>query len=102
MEKPAMATFVTLIKITERGMKEIKDTGKRANEFKAHAKKHGIEVKDQYWCMGVYDGVIVFEAPDDETATAAMLSLTSRDHVTTQTLRCFTAADMAKIVARLS
>ena len=97
-----MATYVALIKFTERGVKDIKDTCKRTGDFKAHAKKHGIEVKEQYWCIGAYDGVIVFDAPDDETATAAMLSLSSRDNVTTQTLRSFNAAEMAKILGEIS
>jgi uncharacterized protein with GYD domain len=52
--------------------------------------------------MGVYDGFIVFDAPDDETATAAMLSLDSRENVTTQTLRSFDAAEMTKIMAKMS
>jgi uncharacterized protein with GYD domain len=97
-----MATYVTLLKFTQRGVKDIKDTCKRAAELKSHAKKHGIEVKEQYWCMGAYDGVIIFDAPDDETATAAMLSLSSREYVTTQTLRSFTAAEMSKILGKVS
>ena len=97
-----MATYLTLIKFTERGAKDIKDTCKRAAEFKAHAKKHGIEVKEQYWCMGAYDGFIVFDAPDDETASAAILSLSSRDNVTTQILRSFNAAEMSKIVGKIT
>ena len=97
-----MATYVTLIKLTQRGVKDIKDTCKRAAELKAHAKKHGIEVKEQYWCMGAYNGVIIFDAPDDETATAAMLSLSSREYVTTQTLRSFTATEMSKILGKIS
>src|SRR4029077_1494932 len=101
-EEPAMATYITLIKFTEQGDKNIKDTCKRAADFKTHAKKHGIEVKEQYWCMGAYDGLIVFDAPDDETATAAMLSLSSRDNVTTQTLRSFTANEMSKILGKIS
>jgi uncharacterized protein with GYD domain len=97
-----MATYLTLVKFTQRGVKDIKDTCKRAAELQTHAKKHGIEVKQQYWCMGDYDGLIVFDAPDDETATAAMLSLSSRENVTTQTMRSFNAAEMSKIVARIS
>jgi uncharacterized protein with GYD domain len=96
-----MATYLTLIKFTERGVKDIKDTCKRAADFKSHAKKHNVEVKEQYWCMGAYDGLIVFEAPDDETATAAMLSLSSREEVTTQTLRSFNAAEMSRIAGNI-
>jgi uncharacterized protein with GYD domain len=97
-----MATYVTLLKFTERGAKDIKDTCQRAADLKSHSKKHGIEVREQYWCLGAYDGVIVFDAPDDETATAAMLSLSSREYVTTHTLRSFTAAEMSKILGKVS
>ncbi len=96
-----MATYVTLIKFTEKGETHIKDTGKRAAAFKADAKKLGIEVKEPYWCMGRYDGVLIFEAPDDETAAAAMLALGSRDNVHTETMRAFTAAEMGKVLAKL-
>jgi len=97
-----MATYVTLLKFTERGAKDIKDTCKRAVDLKTHAKKHGIEVKEQYWCLGAYDGLILFDSPDDETATAAMLSLSSREYVTTQTLRSFTAGEMSKILGKIA
>jgi len=97
-----MATYVTLIKFSEQGVKNFKDTCKRAADFKASAEKLGIEVKEQYWCMGAFDGVIVFEAQDDDTATAGMLALSSLNNVTTQTLRSFTAAEMGKIVGRIS
>jgi uncharacterized protein with GYD domain len=95
-----MATYVTLIKFTEKGLKNVKDTCKRAADFKASAKKLGLEVKEQLWCMGAFDGVIIFDAPDDETATAGMLSLSSLDNVTTQTLRSFTAPEMGKLVGK--
>ena len=97
-----MATYVTLLKFTERGSKDVKDSCKRAAELRTHAKKHGIEVKEQLWCMGAYDGVLIFDAPNDETATAAMLSLSSRGNVTTQTLPSFTAAEMATILGKVT
>jgi uncharacterized protein with GYD domain len=97
-----MATYVTLIKWTEKGVKDVKNTCKRAAELDTHAKKHGIEIKGQYWCMGAFDGVMIFDAPDDETATAAMLSLDSREYVSTQTLRSFTATEMGKILAKVT
>jgi len=42
---------------------------------------------------------VVFEAPDEETATALMLHLGSLGNVQTQTARAFTAAEMEKILA---
>jgi uncharacterized protein with GYD domain len=97
-----MATYVVLLKFTEHGVKDIKDSRKRAAELKAHAKKHGIEVKEQFWCMGAYDGLLIFDAADDETATAAMLSLSMRGNVTTQTLRSFRETEIDKILGKLT
>ena len=96
-----MATYVSLIKFTEQGVKNFKDTCKRAADFKASAKKFGIEVKETYWCMGAFDGVLILDAPDDETATAGMLSLATLANVTTQTLRSFNAVEMNRILGRM-
>ena len=96
-----MASYITLIKFTERGAKHVKDSCKRAADFKASAKKLGIEVKEQLWCLGAWDGLITFDAPSDEAATVGMLSLCSQDNVVTQTMRAFSAAEMAKILEKV-
>ncbi|WP_372832009.1 GYD domain-containing protein, partial [Pontibacterium sp.] len=56
----------------------IQHTTRRSREFTDHVKKLGVRVKDVYWTLGAHDGVLIFEAADDETATAALLSLGSR------------------------
>jgi uncharacterized protein with GYD domain len=97
----AMATFITTIKFTEKGIQGIQDSAKRAAAFKAAAKTMGAKVSGQYWTLGPFDGVIVFDAPDDETATAAMLSLSSQGYVHTTTSRVFESAEMEKVVGIL-
>ena len=96
-----MPTFVTTIKFTEQGIKSIKDTTKRAAAFRAAAKKAGIKVVDMLWCLGPFDGVLTYQAPDAQTATAAMLSLASKGNVQTQTAQAFTAAEMDKVLAAM-
>ena len=68
-----MATFVSTIKFTEQGIKAIGETTKRAAAVKAAAKKMKVKVTDIYWTLGPFDGLLVFDAPDDETATAMLL-----------------------------
>jgi uncharacterized protein with GYD domain len=94
-----MATYVTIIKLTERGTTSFKDTGKRATAFKAAAEKMGGKVTNLFWTLGAFDGVLVFEAADDEMATALMLRLGAQGFVQTQTARAFTAAEMDRILA---
>jgi uncharacterized protein with GYD domain len=97
-----MATFITTIKFTEQGVKAIGETTKRANAFKAAAKKMGVKVNQIYWTFGAFDGAIVFDAPDDETASAALLHLGTSGNVHTTTARAFNAAEMGTILAKLS
>ena len=69
--------------------------------MKAAAKKLGAKVKDIYWTLGDHDGVLIFEAPDDESATSVLLHLGSMGNVHTTTVRAFTAAEMDKILAKV-
>jgi len=95
-----MATFVALITETQQGDARIADSVSRANAFRREASEMGISVKDTYWTMGRYDGVLIFDAPDDETAAAAMCKLNSKGAVRTQTMRSFSAAEMEAILKR--
>ena len=68
-----MATFVSTFRFTDQGIKAIGETTKRAAAVKAAAKKMKVKVTDIYWTLGPFDGLVMFDAPDDETATALML-----------------------------
>jgi uncharacterized protein with GYD domain len=94
-----MPTFITLLKFTPQGITNFQDTGQRAASFKTAAEKLGVKVRGIYWTLAAFDGVVVFEAPDDETATALMLRLASQGFVQTQTARAFTATEMVQVLA---
>jgi uncharacterized protein with GYD domain len=96
-----MATFITTLQFTEQGIKAVRDTCERAAAFKATAEKLGVKVTGIYWTLGAFDGVIVCEAPDEETATAVMLHAVSLGNVRTQTARAYDPAEMQKILGRL-
>ena len=96
-----MATFITTMHFTEQGIKAVRDTCERAVAFKAAAKKMGVKVTGIYWTLGAFDGVIVLEAPDEATATAALLYLGTLGNLRTQTARAYDAAEMQKILGLL-
>jgi uncharacterized protein with GYD domain len=96
-----MATFITTMHFTEQGIKAARNTCDRAAAFKAAAEKLGVKVTGQYWTLGAFDGVIVLEAPDEETATAALLHLGALGNIRSQTARAYDAAEMQKILSRL-
>jgi uncharacterized protein with GYD domain len=97
-----MATFISTVRFTDQGMKDIKATRKRAEAFKTAAEKMGVEVKNVFWTLGRFDGLIVFDAPDEETATALMLHLSSFGNVHTETMRAYQAVEMEQILGKLS
>lgn len=96
-----MATYVLLATYTEHGLKGIKDTVNRAEAVSELAKKAGLTMKETYWTLGAYDVVAVFEAPNDEAMTAFSLSVARAGNVKTQTLRAFSAKEMAGIVGKM-
>ena len=91
--------LITLISWTDQGIKAFSKTIDRAEAAGQLAAKFGGNLKQNYWTMGAYDFVGIFEAPDDESATAWALALSSLGNVRTTTMRAFDAAEMREIVA---
>lgn len=96
-----MATFVSTVTLTKRGMKDVQKTCKRAEDVEAAAETMGVKVKGIYWTLGPQDGFLILDAPNEETAAALMLQIGAQGNVLTQTTRAFTAEEMEKIVTRL-
>jgi uncharacterized protein with GYD domain len=95
-----MATYIVLGNFTEQGIRNVKDTTKRADAVKEMAKKAGATVKELYWTLGQYDVVAIFDAPDEASITALGLSIGLAGNVRTQTLRAFTAAEIGPILRK--
>ena len=95
-----MPTYLNLINFTDQGIREYADTVGRAEAYWASIEAAGGRLVQQVWTMGPYDIVTLFEAPDDETATALALQVSSLGNVRTTTMRAFTAEEMAGIVER--
>ena len=96
-----MPTYVSLLNWTEQGIRNVKDTAERANRAAEVVEKHGGRFEQLYWTVGPYDLVAVIEAPDDESATAALLELGTAGNVRTTTLRAFNREEMTGIIERL-
>jgi uncharacterized protein with GYD domain len=96
-----MVTYVVLAKFTDQGVKNAKDSPKRAEAFRQMAKTFGATVKDIFWTQGRYDIVMIVEAPDEHSATALNLSLSALGNIRTESLRAFSSQDMMRIVAKM-
>jgi len=96
-----MATFIMLGSFTDQGIRNVKDTTKRAENVRAAAKKLGITVKELYWTLGQYDTVLIAEAADDAAMTAFGLTVGAHGNVRTQTLRAFSPEEMGRILGQM-
>ena len=95
-----MPTYIALLNWTDQGIRDYKDTAKRAEAFAAATQNVGANLLNIYWTVGPYDVVAVIEAPDDETAAAAVLRLGGGGNVPNTTPRGFDREEMAPILAR--
>ena len=96
-----MPTYVCLIRFTDQGIRNIKDTVKRGDAAMAEAEKMGMKIVEELWTMGAYDCVVTLEAPDDETMSAFILKVGSLGNVKNQTLRAFRRNEMEAILAKI-
>jgi uncharacterized protein with GYD domain len=97
-----MATYISLTRFTDQGIRNVKDTAKRADAVKDLAKKFGVTAKEFFWTLGSYDVVAIFEAPDDASMTAFGLAIGAGGNVRTETLRAFSREEMNGILAKLA
>lgn len=96
-----MATYIVLSNFTEQGIRNIKDSPKRAEAFRNMAKKSGVTVKDLFWTLGQYDVVTILEAPDDMSITALGLSIGALGNIRTQTLRAYSEPEIKLILGKM-
>lgn len=97
-----MATYIMLCNFTDQGIRNVKDTTKRADAVKEAAKKFGASMKEIFWTQGQYDIVVTVEAPDDASASAFALAVGAAGNVRGQTLRAYSREEMKAILAKLS
>ena len=70
-----MPTYVLLINWTDQGIRNVKDTIKRAEAFKSAVERSGGKMLDAYYTMGQHDFVATVELPNDESAMSILLAL---------------------------
>ena len=96
-----MATFITLIRWTQKGIENVRESPKRVDSGKAVFRELGGEIKSFHLTMGRWDAVVVSEAPSDDVVAKALLSICSKGNAHTETLRAFPEDEFRKIISAL-
>jgi uncharacterized protein with GYD domain len=96
-----MVAYVVLANFTDQGIRNAKDSPKRADAFKAMAKTFGVTVREILWTQGRYDIVTIVDAPDELSFMSLTLSLGALGNVRTESLRAYSADEMTKAVGNM-
>jgi len=95
-----VGNYILLVNWTEQGIRNVKDSPKRAADFENMVKKMGGEAS--YWyTLGQYDLVAVVKLPDDDSVVKLGLELGRLGNIRTTTLKGWTKQEMARIISSL-
>jgi uncharacterized protein with GYD domain len=97
-----MPRYVSLINWTQEGIANFRDTVDRYEAAQQQFEQLGVRFVDVYWTLGDHDLVIVLEAPDDESATAALLAVGAQGNIRTKTMRAFSRDEMRGVIDKAS
>jgi len=88
-----MPTYVVLYNFTDKGQNNIKTLADRMDEAKTQAEAHGIRVVGSYVTMGLYDVVVIVEAPNDEAVARGAAAILEVGNFRSITMRAFSTAE---------
>ena len=93
-----MPRYVSLLKFTEQGARNIKKSTTRAHDFNAVAAKAGVKVEGEYWTVGRFDGLLILSGANEQSVLRVLAELTAQGNVRTQTMQAFTDQEFDAIV----
>jgi uncharacterized protein with GYD domain len=96
-----MATYISLLHFTRQGGLSIKDSPKRRAAATKVIASMGGNLVHTYLTLGRFDGVMIFEAPDDNTAAKIALLVGSQGDSSAETLRAFPEDEFDRMVKSL-
>jgi uncharacterized protein with GYD domain len=96
-----MPKYIVFGKFTSQGIMNIKDSPKRLKDGGKVMESLGAKLKKFYYTMGRYDWVAIFEAPDENAMTLALLTIGSLGNVSTETLTAIPADKAAEIIGKI-
>jgi uncharacterized protein with GYD domain len=96
-----MPTYVMLANWTDQGMRAINDSPKRIDTAKKTLEEMGGQFRSVYMTMGVYDLLMIYDAPDDAVAARFALMLGKLGNVRTTSLKAFPEEAYRQIINTL-
>ena len=95
-----MLTFITFLKMTDQGIKDVKNAPQRLDAAVKAAEATGGKMTI-YYTTGEYDYIAISEFPFEEAAAAVALRIYASGNVKGAGLRVFTRKEFGEIVNKL-
>lgn len=92
-----MPRYISLLRFTDKGAKEIKKSTNRAHAFDRAAAKAGVKVEGQYWTLGSYDGALIISADNEVKALHLLAELAAQGNVRSETMLALTDEEFDKL-----
>jgi uncharacterized protein with GYD domain len=102
MEDCSMVTYMLLMKLTEQGIKNIKDAPDRYNAAFKALEKAGGKVIGFWIAIGEYDYVAIGESVSDEAALAFAVGLSALGNLRVESVKLFSKQQFEGALKMLS
>jgi uncharacterized protein with GYD domain len=99
-ERYIMARYISLLRFTEQGAKNLKKSTNRAHTFDKIAAQAGVKIEGQYWTLGAYDGVLILDADSEQKVLRCLSQLASQGNVRSETMQTFIDKEFDEIVGK--
>lgn len=96
-----MPKYVMLLKWTDQGVRDVKETVGRSRQLTAALERAGGKAISVFYTQGRYDMITVGEVPNEETAMSFALTMGKAGNVRTETLRAFDLDEMESILKKV-
>jgi uncharacterized protein with GYD domain len=97
----AMPTYISMMKATDQGAKDIKEAPSRVENAVKALEALGGKLVGFYVVMGEYDYIGIADLPDDQTAMTFLAILGNAGNVKTTTVKAFTMQEFGSILKKL-
>ena len=91
-----MSRYISLLRFTEQGARNMKDSASRALAFKQNAEKLGVKVESQFWTTGPYDGMLILSG-EEQAILRSLTQLAALGNVRTESMRALDATELKPV-----
>jgi uncharacterized protein with GYD domain len=100
-EERTMVRKIILMKLTDQGVKDIKNAPQRIEQGLSTFEKMGGKVIGFYAVTGEYDYIAIGESPSEEVGMVFAMGLSALGNLRTTTIDAYTKEEFAEMVKKL-